>query len=71
MLQLHRQLKRLALDGRERYDTLAVCLVSDGQVQVSKGKASTGSTIVLDKASFHHLWYINEACLAPAAPCDP
>ncbi|KAF7590691.1 hypothetical protein BBP40_002526 [Aspergillus hancockii] len=51
-----------------RQDTAAVCLVGDGKVQASKGKASTDSTNQLDKASFHHSWYINEACLALAAP---
>jgi hypothetical protein len=44
------------------------CLVRDGQVQLSKGKASTDSTNQLDKASFHHSWHTNEVCLALAGP---
>jgi hypothetical protein len=68
MLQLHRQLKRLALDGRVGMIPLLLVLLATARSKYPRVKASTGSTIVQDKAGFHHSWYINEACLALADP---
>jgi hypothetical protein len=73
MLQLRRQFKRLALGGRGGKIPLLFVFLETTRLQVSKGKASVDSTILLDIAGFITHGTLATACLAPddLQPCRP